>query len=208
MAKLTDRACATIKPKLTDKILLGDGNGLWLVIHPGGTRSWMIDYLVKGKRRKLTIGNYDPKGGKSQDLNGLVDGGILSLAQARLIAAEWKQLRRAGRDPAAEREKLKAAEQAKLEAELAQPTVAEAAERFFQKNIVGKRSAHHVKYRLDRLSTSSLGNKKIRDITRQNVIAVIEKVAEGQKEGKTACRFASNIDPGFALNFDPPHSCF
>ena len=193
MAKLTDRACATTKPKPTGNILLGDGNGLWLVIHSGGTRSWMIDYLVKGQRRKLTIGNYDSKGGKSQDLNGLLDGGTLSLAQARLIAAEWKQLRRAGRDPAAEREELKAAEQAKHEAELAQPTVAEATERFFQKNIVGKRSAHHVKYRLDRLSMSSLGNKKIRDVTRQNIIALLETIAEGQKEGKTAKLLAGEV---------------
>jgi integrase len=193
MAKLTDRACATTKPKPTGNILLGDGYGLWLVIQPGGTRSWMIDYLVKGKRRKVTIGNYDGKGGKSQDLNDLLDGGILSLAQARLVAAEWKQLRRAGHNPAAEREELKAAEQAKLEAELAQPTVAEAAERFFKKNVVGKRSANQIKYRLDRLSSSSIGNKKIRDVTRQNIIAVFEKIAEGLKEGKTAKLLAGEV---------------
>lgn len=193
MAKLTDRACATTKPKPTGNILLGDGDGLWLVINSGGTRSWMIDYLVKAQRRKLTIGNYDSKGGKAQDLNGLLDGGTLSLAQARLIAAEWKQLRRAGRDPVAERVELKAVEQAKLEAELAQPTVAEAINLFFQKNIVGKRSAKQVKYRLDRLTSSPIGNKKIRDVTRQNVIAVLESVAEGQKEGKTAKLLAGEV---------------
>lgn len=193
MAKLTDRACATTKPKPTGNILLGDGYGLWLVIHSGGTRTWMIDYLVKGKRQKVIIGNYDPKGGASQDINGLLDGGVLSLAQARLVAAEWKQLRRAGRDPAAEREELKAAERAKLAVELAQPTVTEAAERFFRKNIEGKRSAKQVKYRLDRLSSSSIGNMKMRDVTRQNVIAVFENIAEGRKEGRTAKLMAGEI---------------
>jgi integrase len=193
MAKLTDRACATTKPKPTGNILLGDGYGLWLVIHSGGTRTWMIDYLVKGKRQKINLGNYDSKGGDSQDLKGLLDGGILSLAQARLVAAEWKQLRRAGRDPAAEREELKAAERARFDAELAQPTVAEAAKRFFEKNVEGKRSAKQVKYRLDRLAASSIGNKKIRDVTRQNVIAVFEKIAEGQKEGKTAKLLAGEV---------------
>lgn len=193
MAKLTDRACATTKPKPTGNILLGDGYGLWLVIHSGGTRSWMIDYVVQGTRRKVTIGNYDPNGGKTHEINALLDGGVMSLAQARLVAAEWKQLRRAGRDPVAEREEIKAAEQKKLDDEQAQPTVAEAAALFFKKNIEGKRSASHVKYRLDRLSTSSIGNKKIHEVTRQNIISVFENIAEGQKEGRTAKLLAGEV---------------
>lgn len=193
MAKLTDRACATTKPKSTGSVLLGDGYGLWLVIHPGGARTWTIDYVVQGKRRKISIGNYDPNGGKSHEINALLDGGVMSLAQARLIAADWKQLRRAGRDPVAEREERKALEQKKIDDEQAQPTVAEAAALFFKKNIEGKRSASHVKYRLDRLSTSSIGNIKIREVSRQNVIAVFEKVAEGQKDGKTAKLLAGEV---------------
>ena len=193
MAKLTDRACATTKPKPTGNILLGDGNNLWLVINPGGTRSWLIDYLIKGLRRKLIIGNYDSKGGESQIFNTLLDGGVLSLAQARAIAAEWKQLRRAGRDPVAERDELKALEKKQLDAELAQPTVTEAANLFLKKNIAGKRSALAVKYRLDRISSSTLGKKKIRDVTRQNIIAAIEKVAEGRKDGKSAKLLAGEV---------------
>lgn len=193
MAKLTDRACATTKPKSKGNILLGDGYGLWLVIHSGGTRSWMIDYLVQGTRRKITIGNYDSSGGKSHEISALLDGGVMSLAQARLIASEWKQLRRAGRDPIAEREALKAVVQAAQDAELAQPTVAETAKRFFKKNIEGKRSANHVQYRLNRLATSSIGNMKIREVTRQNVINVFEKIAEGQKDGKTAKLLAGEV---------------
>lgn len=72
MAKLTVRACATTKPKPTDNMLPGDGYGLWSVIHSGGTRSWMIDYVVQGKRRKVTAGNYDPSGGKSHEINALL----------------------------------------------------------------------------------------------------------------------------------------
>ena len=193
MAKLTDRTCATIKPKPAGSVLLGDGNCLWLVINPGGSRSWLIDYLINGQRRKLIIGNYDSNGGESQNFNTLLDGGRLSLAQARAIAAEWKKVRLAGRDPVAERVALKAAEKEKHEAELAQPTVSQAVELFFKKNIVGKRSALAVKYRLDRLSASFLGDKKIRDVTRQNVIAVIEKAAEGRKDGKGAKLLAGEI---------------
>lgn len=186
MAKLTDRSCATTKPDPSGTILLGDGNGLSLHIRPGGTRSWVIDYLVQGKRRKVSIGIYNSGGTSSQDIDTLLDKGLLSLAQARLIAAYWKELRRTGRDPGAEWDERRAAESARREAELAQPTVCDAASHFYEKIIAGKSSAKQVKYRLDKISSSSLGVKKIRDVSRKEVIDLIEQISSGQREGKTA----------------------
>jgi hypothetical protein len=122
-----------------------------LRIRPGGTRVWIIDYLVHGTRRKINIGNYDPKGGKSENVDGLLDGGRLSLAQARFVAAAWKELRREGCDPAADREATKAAADAAQVAEAAQPTIREAVERFTAQHIVGKKSAPATRYRLQRL---------------------------------------------------------
>ncbi len=119
MAKLTDRVCAATKSNPSANIVLGDGDGLSLRIRPGGARVWIIDYVPLGPRRNITIRNYHPKGGNSQDLNSLIDGGFLSLAQARLIAAEWKQFRRTGRDPGAEWEARKEAERAQLAADSA-----------------------------------------------------------------------------------------
>ena len=58
MAKLTDRACATTKPHPQKDLHLGDGDGLYLRIRPGGTRAWVVDYKVNGNRRKITFGNY------------------------------------------------------------------------------------------------------------------------------------------------------
>src|SRR5437762_3558679 len=100
MPKLTDATCKTTKPRDSGDILLGDGNGLYLRIRPGGTRVWVVDYLVRGTRRKINIGNYDSKGGKSENVDGLLDGGRLSLAQARFVAHAWKAIRREGHDPA------------------------------------------------------------------------------------------------------------
>src|SRR2546430_10570953 len=97
MPKLTDAKCKTTKVNPDSDVLLGDGNGLCLRIRPGGTRVWMIDYLVRGKRRKINIGNYDPRGSKSETVDGLLSGGSLSLAQARFVAAAWKEQRRDGR---------------------------------------------------------------------------------------------------------------
>src|SRR4029450_3633909 len=104
MPKLSDAKCRTAKPDPNADVLLGDGNGLYLRIRPGGTRVWIIDYQVAGNRRKINIGNYDPNGGKPESAEGLLCVGSLFLSQARYVAASWKALRRQGRDPAAERD--------------------------------------------------------------------------------------------------------
>jgi hypothetical protein len=49
-----------------------------------------VDYVVKGSRKKASIGNFDSKGGNSQTIESLLDDGVLSPAQARLVASEWK----------------------------------------------------------------------------------------------------------------------
>ena len=63
MPTLTDAKCRTTKSAPNADVLLGDGNGLYLRVRPGGTRVWIIDYQVAGNRRKINVGNYDPKGG-------------------------------------------------------------------------------------------------------------------------------------------------
>jgi integrase len=172
--------------------MLGDGNGLYLRVRPGGTRVWVVDYLVRGKRRKVNIGNYDPKGGQSENIDGLLDGGRLSLAQARFVAAAWKALRREGRDPAGAREAAKAAAEAAQAMVAAQPTIREAADRFMAQHIDGKKSAAAIRYRLDRL-VAIIGNRQIRDVTRQEVISALEKIAAGQKAGRTAKQLAGEV---------------
>jgi integrase len=192
MAKLTDATCKATRPRASGDVMLGDGNGLYLRIRPGGTRVWIIDYLARGTRRKVNIGNYDAKGGKSENVDGLLDGGLLSLAQARFVADTWKVQRRAGRDPAANRESAKAVLQAQQAAEAAQPTVREAAERFLAQHIDGKKSAPAIRYRLDRL-VALIGDKLIRDVDRQDVILALEKVAAGMKRGRTAKQLAGEV---------------
>ena len=140
MPKLTDAKCKATKSDPDSEVLLGDGNGLYLRIRPCGTRVWMIDYLVRGRRRKINIGNYDPRGSKAETVDGLLSGGSLSLAQARFIAAAWKEQRREGRDPAGERVAKATADKAMVAA-AAQPSVTEAIERFMIQHIEGKKSA-------------------------------------------------------------------
>ena len=192
MAKLTDRACANTKPKASRDVLLGDGNGLYLRIRSGGSKVWIVDYLLQGKRKKVGVGNYDSNGGKAQTIDELLDGGILSLAQARMVASEWKKMRRAGRDAAAEREKKKADAVIKEKAESDQPTVDQAIDKFVAQHIDGKKSAHAVKYRLKRLS-KHVGGMKIHEVTRKQIIDGLEIIAQGSRKGKPAKQLAGEV---------------
>lgn len=72
MARLTDRACANTKPDPVRDRQLGDGDSLYLRIRAGGTRAWVIDYLMNRVRRKISIRNYHPAGGKGQNIEDLL----------------------------------------------------------------------------------------------------------------------------------------
>lgn len=70
--------------------LLGDGDGLYLRVHPGGTKSWFFIYRRSGVRRELGLGG----------LEGIAPVG---LAQARRKADELRSMLADGKDPYAER---------------------------------------------------------------------------------------------------------
>lgn len=108
------------------------------------------------------------------------------------FAGSWKVARRGGHDPAAEWENLLAQERvaeadikAVEEAEAAQPTVSQTIEIFMARHMDGKKSAPAIRYRLERLATH-IGGKKIRDLTRKDVTAALDKISDGQREGQTA----------------------
>jgi len=75
--------------------------------------------------------------------------------------------------------------------EASQPTVREAMEQFVTKH-TGKKSAPAIRYRLDRLA-NLIGDKKIRDVTRLDLIVAIEEIAVGQSNGKTAKQLAGEV---------------
>ena len=77
-------------------------------------------------------------------------------------------------------------------AESDKPTVRDVIEQFMAKQMGGKKSAPAIRYRLDRLA-KLLGDKKIRDVGRQDVITALEKIAAGQTDGRTAKQLAGEI---------------
>ena len=201
MAKLSAKTCEAAKPlaRGVSAFSATETDSFFLRIRPNGTRTWVVEYVFESRRRKYTIGIYDSGGSPGESITAWLEHGRISLGQARSIAAEWKADRRVARDPIAEWEANIAAKQAQLEAairtakvESEQPTVRGAIEQFLSKHIEGKKSAAATKYRLDRL-IESLGSRKIRDVTRQDAIAALEKIAKGRIEGRTAKQLAGEV---------------
>ncbi len=118
--KLTTRTVeAARKPGL-----LGDGAGLYLQVSAGGTKSWVLRYMVAGTPHKLGLGALHTVG----------------LAEARRRAAEARLQVLDGKDPIAARKQRRAA--VKVEAAKA-VTFAECAELYIAANEAAWRNAKH-----------------------------------------------------------------
>ena len=82
-AKLTDKTIKSLKPgsKVYEE---GDGNGLWLVIRPTGTKVWRWEFRYQGKAQNRSFGQYP----------------AVSLSMARAFRDEGKELLARGINPA------------------------------------------------------------------------------------------------------------
>ncbi len=70
-----------------------DGQGLYLVVQPTGTRSWVQRLVIRGRKRELGLGST----------------ALVSLAEARERALSNRKLAREGGDPLAEKRRIAAA---------------------------------------------------------------------------------------------------
>lgn len=95
MGKLTD-----LKAKSAAAGRHGDGDGLYLVVKPAGSRSWVLRVMHDGRAREIGLGGYTP-GDKKEP-------GKLTLAQARAAAVKVRAEVKAGRNVVAERRAAKA----------------------------------------------------------------------------------------------------
>ena len=83
MTKLSARRVETLK----EPGFYGDGDGLYLSVKSSGAKSWILRVVVFGKRRDLGVGPAD----------------LVTLAEARDKAREWRKIAREGGDPFASR---------------------------------------------------------------------------------------------------------
>lgn len=102
MTKMTTASARAARPGRH-----ADGSGLYLLVKPSGTRSWLLRIQVDGRRRDIGLGAAVLA---ARDFQGVDDIPLLhrrdlSLADARRKAAILREAARAGRDPVIERDK-------------------------------------------------------------------------------------------------------
>lgn len=105
MAGLTSLKVKSAKPGRH-----GDGQGLYLLVKPSGTRSWLLRIQRDGKRQDIGLGSVDlstrsPEERRASDEIPLLSRRHLTLLEAREKASELRKFSMAGRDPRAERDR-------------------------------------------------------------------------------------------------------
>lgn len=125
-----------------------DTNGLFLVVKPTGSRSWMQRLTVHGRRRDMGLGPFP----------------LVSLAEAREVAARNRKLAMAGGDPIA------------LRNERAVPTFHEAAETVIELHAANWRnpkSAAGWRSTLERYAYPRIGTMRVDQVQPADVMRVL-----------------------------------
>jgi len=154
-----------------------DGDGLFLLVSPGGAKSWMLRVQVDGKRRDIGLGTADVDG-LGREAFGVGDSRYsdaplmlrrdLSLAEAREKAAALRKLAKAGSDPKVERDRQRVKVPSFAEA------VTEAHEAL--KSGWGDRTAKAFKASLEEHANPKLGALKVNAIGSAEVITALASI--------------------------------
>jgi len=140
----------------------GDGDGLYLSYRESfAVPRWVFRYRLDGKPRKMDLGTY----------------AILSLADARKTARELRARVALGYDPAAEKQERKRAATAKIEADRNARTVAELADEYFERMILGRwKHPNIVRSRIERDIKPAIGTLAVGDVKPAHIDAMLQAV--------------------------------
>lgn len=145
-----------------------DGHGLILRVQPNGSRQWVQRIVIRGKRYEL----------------GLVSPPAIPLATARKLAIDYRGAAMMGRDPVQERRDARAG-----------LTFEQAVDLYLAAKLDGFRNAKHKsqwRSTLDTYARPILGQKPVAEISRQDVLKVLEPIWQSKTE--TASRLRGRIE--------------
>lgn len=151
---LTDKEIRSFKPKESNYKRF-DSRGLFVLVTPAGGRLWRLKYSFNGKEKLLALGQYPD----------------VSLAMARDRRDDARRLLAQGLDPGAEKER-----QAKAAA-----STFEAISREWLASFVPGMTPANAEMILDRLVKNIfpyIGRRPIHELTAQDVLAVIKRIAD------------------------------
>ena len=140
----------------------GDGEGLYLRFREGTTIPvWRLRYRLGGKQRVMNLGKYS----------------TLSLAEARKTAKALRAKVALGHDVAAEKRDRKAA--ARIEAEKQIVTVAQLADEYFERMILGRWKHPNIfRSRIERDIKPKLGKLAVEDVKPVHVDQLLQSVVK------------------------------
>ncbi|MDE2342396.1 MAG: integrase arm-type DNA-binding domain-containing protein, partial [Betaproteobacteria bacterium] len=173
---LSDVTIRTTKPK-AKQYKLADEKGLFLLVHPNGSKYWRQKYRFEGKEKLLALGVYPET----------------SLSQARERRDEARKLLALGVDPGQHRKALKASRE-----EAAANSFEVVAREWLENRKASVEHAQHVKTlaRLQKDVFPWLGRKPIASIEATDVLSVLKRVdARGARF--TAHRIRSEVSQVF-----------
>jgi len=159
---LTTKTIEALKPDPERRLEVPDKalTGLYLVMQPSGAKSWALRYRFTGKPKKLTLGRWP----------------IMGLAEARAAAADAIEAVERGTDPGVTKKATKAAQ---LEAQLTErDKVKTLVAQFDKRHLSGLRSRATVRRELDRHVVSVWGERDIHDLTKRDVIDLLDGIAD------------------------------
>lgn len=155
---------------LTEPGRHADGQGLYIQVAPGGSKSWINRIVINGKRREIGLGGFP----------------AVSLSKAREKAQENKRLVASGVDPTAKKERRVV------------PTFAEAARECHQGNVPRWRNKRHAKAwlaTLEKYAFPVMGNLPVNQIEKSHVLAALTPIWGSKQE--TARRVRQRIRTTF-----------
>ncbi len=147
----------------------GDGDGLYLSYRPTfSSPIWRFRYRFAGAQRIMNIGSYRD----------------VSLADARKIAKEYRVRVSLGYDVAGEKQERKREAVAKIEAENNAYTMAELADEFFHKRVLGVwKHPNIVRARIEKDIKPAIGHLSVEAVTPRHIEALLHS-GPSQKSGQ------------------------
>jgi len=141
-----------------------DGDGLYLRFREGdAVATWRFRYRFDGKQRVMNLGSY----------------AVLSLADARKTAKDLSAKVALGHDVAGEKQERKREAVAKIEAEKNAVTVAQLADEYFERMILGRwKHPNIVRSRIENDIKPAIGKMKAEDVRPRDIDAMIQTVVK------------------------------
>lgn len=130
-----------------------DGNGLYLVVDPSGAKRWLLRTIVMGRRRDIGLGGLS----------------IVSLAEAREKAQEYRKLARDGGDPLALR-------RAKQQVVPTFEKAAEAAHKAMKVAFANDKHSDQWINTIKQYANPHIGDRRIDDIATADILKVLAPI--------------------------------